>query len=93
MEETMQDGSEYPRIVVDESNVSKRALDMVRVKFNPSGSTTVDEVKLLTARLITIMDENPTLDVRLRSIAIHDYEGAAMWAVKALTSEPKVPQL
>ena len=50
--------------------------------FNPSGSQTVDEIKRLTDELTDYIRENVT-DNRARSIALTNYEQAAMWAVKA----------
>jgi hypothetical protein len=71
--------------VVDSTQVSKKAMGMVRASFNPSGLGKVDEVKVLTARLITLMQDGLEQDPRCAAIAIHQYEDAAMWAVKALT--------
>ena len=50
--------------------------------FNPSGSDVVAEVKARTEALLEyIRSEVP--DNRCRSIALTNYEQAAMWAVKA----------
>ena len=73
---------------VDASNVAKKALALVRADFNPSKLPKVDEVKILTARLITLMQDGLEQDPRCANIAIHQYEDAAMWAVKALTASP-----
>ena len=51
-------------------------------EFNPSGSDVVAEVKRMTEELMTYVMENVP-DNRERSIAITNYEQAAMWAVKA----------
>ncbi len=50
--------------------------------FNPSGSEVVAEIKRRTEDLMAYMRENVP-DNRCRSIAITNYEQAAMWAVKA----------
>jgi len=50
--------------------------------FNPSGKTEVDVIKGLTEELLAYLRENVP-DNRERSIAITNYEQAAMWAVKA----------
>lgn len=50
--------------------------------FNPSGSPYVAEVKRLTEDLMKYIRENGP-DNRCRSIALTNYEQAAMWAVKA----------
>ena len=50
--------------------------------FNPSGKTEVDVIKNLTEELLAYLRENVP-DNRERSIAITNYEQAAMWAVKA----------
>jgi len=50
--------------------------------FNPSGSDVVAETKRLTEELIKYVSENVPAN-RCRSIALTNYEQAAMWAVKA----------
>jgi hypothetical protein len=50
--------------------------------FNPSGKTQVDEIKRMTEELMAYLRANVP-DNRCRSIAITNYEQAAMWAVKA----------
>ena len=50
--------------------------------FNPSGKSEVDNIKQLTEQILVYLDENIP-DNRERSIAITNYEQAAMWAVKA----------
>lgn len=50
--------------------------------FNPSGSEVVAEIKARTEGLMAYMREHVP-DNRCRSIAITNYEQAAMWAVKA----------
>ena len=50
--------------------------------FNPSGNPVVDGIKLRTEELMTYLRENCP-DNRCRSIAITNYEQAAMWAVKS----------
>lgn len=50
--------------------------------FNPSGSDVVAEVKARTEALLDYIRDNVP-DNRARSIALTNYEQAAMWAVKA----------
>lgn len=50
--------------------------------FNPSGSEVVAEIKRRTEELMAYLRENVPNN-RERSIAITNYEQAAMWAVKA----------
>lgn len=51
-------------------------------EFNPSGSDVVAEVKARTEALLTYIRE-AVPENRCRSIALTNYEQAAMWAVKA----------
>lgn len=51
-------------------------------EFNPSGSDVVAETKRLTDDLMEYIRANVP-DNRCRSIALTNYEQAAMWAVKA----------
>mgnify|MGYP001767117556 FL=1 len=51
--------------------------------FNPSGSPVVAEIKRRTEELMAYLRENVPNN-RERSIAITNYEQAAMWAVKSL---------
>ena len=76
-------------IAISRDDVSESAAGMVRASFNPSGLGGVDEIKLLSARLITLME--PIRDARgdggrCAAVAITQIEGAAMWAVKAATA-------
>jgi len=50
--------------------------------FNPSGKSEVDVIKGMTEALIAYITENVPAN-RERSIALTNYEQAAMWAVKA----------
>jgi hypothetical protein len=50
--------------------------------FNPSGSDVVATIKAKTEDLMQYLRDNVP-DNRCRSIAITNYEQAAMWAVKA----------
>lgn len=50
--------------------------------FNPSGSEVVAGIKARTDELIKYLEDNVP-DNRHRSIALTNYEQAAMWAVKA----------
>ena len=51
-------------------------------EFNPSGSDTVAEIKARTEDLMAFLRESVP-DNRCRSIALTNFEQAAMWAVKA----------
>jgi hypothetical protein len=51
-------------------------------EFNPSGLSAVDGIKSRTEDLMKFIREN-IKDNRCRSIALTNYEQAAMWAVKA----------
>lgn len=61
----------------------------VRVSFNPSADSLVDEIKRKSAELIDMCEkmksQNPEQG-RCASLAQTHYEDAAMWAVKAATS-------
>lgn len=62
----------------------------VGLTFNPSGDSTVDELKRLYAKIIDICDSGREHDARpeakrLYSVAITDAQTAQMWAVKAVT--------
>jgi hypothetical protein len=50
--------------------------------FNPSGSEVVAEVKRRTEELLAYIADNVPAN-RERSIAVTNFEQAAMWAVKA----------
>jgi hypothetical protein len=50
--------------------------------FNPSGKEVVDGIKARTEELMAYLRANVP-DNRCRSIALTNYEQAAMWAVKA----------
>lgn len=50
--------------------------------FNPSGSDVVAEIKARTEDLMQFLRDNVP-ENRCRSIALTNYEQAAMWAVKA----------
>ncbi len=50
--------------------------------FNPSDSKLVDEIKRMTDELMDYIRENCP-DNRQRSVALTNYEQAAMWAVKS----------
>jgi hypothetical protein len=68
----------------------------VRVKFNPSADGMVDKIKQKSAELIDLVEEMKLASqkvgsqsevIRLCSLAQTHYEDAAMWAVKAATTE------
>lgn len=50
--------------------------------FNPSGKSEVDNIKSMTEAILLYLKDNVP-DNRERSIAMTNYEQAAMWAVKA----------
>jgi hypothetical protein len=87
-------------IVINETDISKTARDMVRASFNPSGISHVDRIKLLAAALITACEvvrdgrdsgaDDPGYPAkpdaaREVALAITNIEQGAMWAVKAAT--------
>jgi hypothetical protein len=59
------------------------------VKFNPSADSLVDQIKQKTAELIDLCDRVPHSpeEARLWKLAQTHYEDAAMWAVKAATTD------
>lgn len=60
--------------------------DRVRIKFNPSANSLVDQIKQKSAELIDLCEQLKAKDARLASLAQTHYEDAAMWAVKAATA-------
>jgi hypothetical protein len=50
--------------------------------FNPSNNNVVDEIKRRTDELMAYIEANVPTN-RQRSVALTNYEQAAMWAVKA----------
>ncbi len=61
---------------------------LVGLGFNPGGNPHVSYVKLAVANLIDFI-EREGKDGRCTSIAVHQLEDAAMWAVKSLTKPPR----
>jgi hypothetical protein len=70
--------------------------DRVRIKFNPSDNSLVNQIKQKSAELIDLVEEMKLSAqkasaqsevIRLCALAQTHYEDAAMWAVKAATSE------
>ena len=62
----------------------------VGITFNPSGDSTVNEIKTAAAALIDLVDGINAPDqeiVRLKALAMTHIEDAAMWAVKAATKK------
>jgi hypothetical protein len=67
----------------------------VRTKFNPSATSTVDQIKQKSAELIDLVEYlrqteggqsvTPGEKARLISLAETSFEEGAMWAVKAAT--------
>jgi hypothetical protein len=60
--------------------------DRVRVKFNPSDDSVVNQIKQRSAELIDLCEKLKSKDPRLASLAQTHYEDAAMWAVKLATT-------
>lgn len=58
----------------------------VRIDFNVSNSSIVDDIKTKSAELINLCESLKEKDGRLASLAQTSYEEAAMWAVKAATA-------
>lgn len=64
----------------------------VGVSFNPSGNAQVDDVKRRCADLIDLLEAvklSNTPGARCAAIAQTGFEEAAMWAVKAITKQPR----
>ena len=65
----------------------------VGVSFNPSNNPRVDAIKALAARFIdelfSLSLERDHPGARCASIAMTEMESAAMWAVKAVTKQPR----
>jgi hypothetical protein len=64
--------------------------DRVRISFNPSSDSLVDELKRKTADLIDMCEAiktSPGEISRCAALAQTAYEEAAMWAVKAATGK------
>ena len=64
-----------------------RGQELVRYRFNPSGKSEVDAVKLKVADLIDLLDamQGSEVDGREVNIAITHLQTASMFAVAALT--------
>lgn len=60
--------------------------DRVRIKFNPSDNSLVNQIKQKSAELIDLCEKLKDKDARLAALAQTHYEDAAMWAVKAATA-------
>lgn len=65
----------------------------VGISFNPSKDPQVDEIKQRAAELIDLLEpisaDRNHPGARCASIAMTGIEEAAMWAVKAVTKQPK----
>jgi len=62
----------------------------VRLSFNPSADGMVESIKRTTAELIDVCEDlktTPGEQTRLAALAQTAYEEAAMWAVKAATTD------
>jgi hypothetical protein len=89
-------GDWFKDLVYSREKVMSLGEDRVRVKFNPSDMGLVGMIKHKTAELIDLCEEHKARDYapasnaevnRLWSLAQTHFEDAAMWAVKAATSE------
>lgn len=60
----------------------------VGVNFNPGNDPDVDRVKIKAAELIDLID-TVGKDGRSTALAMNALEDGAMWAVKAITKEPR----
>jgi hypothetical protein len=58
----------------------------VREDFNPSKDDLVTKIKRYTADLIDLCEDLKDVEPRLAALAQTAYEEAAMWAVKAATT-------
>jgi len=58
----------------------------VRTDFNIGDNSDVDKIKKATAELINIVHNVKERDPRLAALAMTDFESAAMWAVKLVTT-------
>jgi hypothetical protein len=63
-------------------NIWRMQMESTNPSFNPSGDERVAKIKALTEEIFKYLRENVP-DNRCRSLAITNYEQAAMWAVKA----------
>lgn len=65
----------------------------VGISFNPSANPAVDAIKAKAAALIDLLEPISTdrahPGARCASIAMTEIESAAMWAVKAVTKQPR----
>ena len=58
----------------------------VRTDFNVGDNSDVDKIKKATAELINLVEAAKAKDHRLAALAMTDFESAAMWAVKLVTT-------
>ena len=73
-------------------NDQSRGQRLVRCAHNPSGNTSVDEVKLQAADFIDLLDHwipdgERSERARCKNLAVTQIETAAMFAVKAVTAD------
>ena len=79
---------------ITDGHVTPTAAALCNLSFNPSGDTKVTEAKVLAARLVSILEpirEGGGEAGRRAVVAITEIEGAAMWAVKAITTPAPEP--
>lgn len=70
---------------IKQGDISDGARKAVRLGFNPSGDERVTEIKVLTARLLSLTWGDGPEAGRCSAIARTNFETACMWAVKAAT--------
>lgn len=80
--------SSEPLTMPPEFNNVSIGQERVRVSFNPSSNSLVDDIKQKSADLIDLCQGLKSFDGRLASLAQTAYEEGAMWAVKAATTNP-----
>lgn len=66
--------------------MSTKGEQIVRVNFNPSKDSKVDQIKAKYAELIDLVDENKFMEPRLAQLAMTSLEESCMWAVKCVTT-------
>jgi len=77
-------------ITINPDEISAEAKELVRLTFNPSGSSTVDRLKILAAALIHEYQQiGLTVPGAARSAAtaITNLQTASMWGVLAATTQ------
>lgn len=74
-------------ITFTKDDISAEAIDAIRLNFNPSNDPGIQEIKMLTGRLITIFgairDDKAKGAGREAAVAITSMQTASMWGVLA----------